>query len=409
MLELLNHYKTAVKHPISRDLLLTTKAMKNILKNTFVTLLMMCPVLTVCAQKQNEVTLKMGDPAPELQYSKWIKGKPVVTSLDGDQVYVLEFWATWCGPCKKAMPHLTELQRKYKGKVRFIGVNVWENQGEGKEKPYDSYLPKITAFVKGNSANMGYSVVADNNAQYMADHWLKASGQDGIPASFIVKNKQILWIGHPMNLDSVMTTVLAGTYNIQAYKPIYDSLRAQQRKANPLLALKPLMNAIAAKNYPLAIAECDSIKAKWPVMASNLDNVRFVVTLQFMSEKEAISFAKKWEQYDKDAYGAVVAAIIQPDLDTIVSKSTYLWAAKNYEANYTSRYPKYAWYSGLAACYAKAGDFNTAVSDEEKALDESKSALSGGTDKKVTEKTVGQMQSDLEAYKAGKLPGKHKL
>jgi thiol-disulfide isomerase/thioredoxin len=381
--------------------------MKNILKSTAVIFLSMCSVFTVFAQKQDGITLKMGDPAPELQYSKWIKGEPVVTSLDGDQLYVLEFWATWCGPCKAAMPHITELQQKYRGKIRFIGVNVWENLGKSKEKPYNSYLPKITAFVKGNSANMGYSVVADNNAQYMADHWLKAAGQDGIPVSFIVKNKQVLWIGHPMRLDSALTVILAGSYNIQAYKPIYDSLNIRQQKARKEVeVLSPVFKAMGANNYPLIIAECDTIKAARPDFANFLDNIKFAVTLGHMSEKEAISFAEKWEQYDKDAYGGVVNTIIKPEFDTIVSKSTYLWAAKNYEGNYTPQYPKYLWYSGLAACYAKAGDFNTAASDAEKALDESKAALSAGTDKKVTEKTVSQLQSDLDAYKAGKLPGK---
>ncbi|HVU64861.1 MAG TPA: TlpA disulfide reductase family protein [Phycisphaerales bacterium] len=65
--------------------------------------------------------LIVGDPAPSLSIEKWIKGEPV-TSFEKGKVYVVEFWATWCGPCKASMPHITDLQKQYKGKVTFIGV-----------------------------------------------------------------------------------------------------------------------------------------------------------------------------------------------------------------------------------------------------------------------------------------------
>ena len=56
---------------------------------------------------------------------KWLKGEPV-SAFVGGRVYVVEFWATWCGPCKRAIPHLTGLQQKYRADVTVIGVSVWE-------------------------------------------------------------------------------------------------------------------------------------------------------------------------------------------------------------------------------------------------------------------------------------------
>src|SRR5262249_36414263 len=67
-----------------------------------------------------EVTLKVGDPAPQLKADKWLQGGEV-KAFEPGKVYVVEFWATWCGPCISAMPHLAQLQEHYKDKVTFIG------------------------------------------------------------------------------------------------------------------------------------------------------------------------------------------------------------------------------------------------------------------------------------------------
>ena len=53
----------------------------------------------------------LGDPAAPLTIKDWVKGKPA-NVRDGKAVYVVEFWATWCGPCRVSIPHLTELQKR---------------------------------------------------------------------------------------------------------------------------------------------------------------------------------------------------------------------------------------------------------------------------------------------------------
>ena len=57
--------------------------------------------------------LSVGDPAPKLQTGKFVQGEPVSEFSPGT-AYVVEFWATWCAPCKESIPHLNEIYSKYK-------------------------------------------------------------------------------------------------------------------------------------------------------------------------------------------------------------------------------------------------------------------------------------------------------
>ena len=65
-----------------------------------------------------------GSPAPAFTVDSFVRGTEVKT-LELGKVHVIEFWATWCGPCVASMPHLTELQ-KQNPDVQFIGVAGFE-------------------------------------------------------------------------------------------------------------------------------------------------------------------------------------------------------------------------------------------------------------------------------------------
>src|SRR5262245_13119104 len=73
--------------------------------------------------------LKVGDKAPALAVDVWVKGDKV-EKFDNGKVYVVEFWATWCGPCIANIPHLGKVQKEFKEKgVTVIGVAGSERGG----------------------------------------------------------------------------------------------------------------------------------------------------------------------------------------------------------------------------------------------------------------------------------------
>ncbi|MDI9400735.1 MAG: redoxin family protein [Verrucomicrobiota bacterium] len=150
---------------------------------------------------------KIGDKAKPLNISEWVKGATAeapVDVTDGKNVYVVEFWATWCGPCRTSIPHLTELQKKYKDKgVVFVGVS-------------NETLEKVQPFVEEQGEKMDYIVALDKENLTNQDY-MRAYGRNGIPCSFIINKKgQIVWVGHPMTMDKPLEEIVAGTFDLAA-------------------------------------------------------------------------------------------------------------------------------------------------------------------------------------------------
>lgn len=153
--------------------------------------------------------INIGDPAPPLRVNNWIKGTPVHNFQKG-QIYVVEFWATWCRPCIAEMPHLSTLARKYKDSVTVLGINIFEAK--------TTSLSKIKAFVDSMAQHMDYSVaVADSN--FMENDWLRATGEIimGIPRVFIVDREgRLAWMGHPCdNFEGALSKIVSNTWNIK--------------------------------------------------------------------------------------------------------------------------------------------------------------------------------------------------
>ena len=149
---------------------------------------------------------ELGIPAPPLQIASWVKGTPVQPTLknSSNTIHVVEFWATWCGPCRKTIPYLTKLQQQFKDRgVRIIGIS-------------SETLPEIKPFVQRMGSQMDYAVAADADKATSIAYY-ELYGERGIPHAYVVDPQgRIAWQGHPMaGLDNVLEDLLAGTYSIE--------------------------------------------------------------------------------------------------------------------------------------------------------------------------------------------------
>ena len=131
----------------------------------------------------------VGKPAIEIKAGKWLNTKPLSLAGLKGKVVVIEFWATWCGPCRASIPHLKELNAKYASKGLTL-VSLTDERAEVAEP-----------FVKENGMN--YPIGTDSSTS-------EAYGVTGIPHAVVVgKDGKVVWEGHPMSgLDKAIETAL---------------------------------------------------------------------------------------------------------------------------------------------------------------------------------------------------------
>ncbi len=206
----------------------------------------------------------IGKTPPPWKVAKWVKGQPI-TEFEKGKVFVVDFWATWCGPCKAAIPHLTELSKQFEGKVEVIGVSISERQ---KDPSDTSYIDLVQQFVDKQGDRMAYRVAVDTPDKAMYTTWFKPTGTGGIPTAYIIDAKGLVaWtgIGDPKVVQRIVEAVLAGTFDPKQEAELQAKLEAeaQQRAAADIAKARESGNAADEKvpGYRAAMERGDTAAA----------------------------------------------------------------------------------------------------------------------------------------------------
>lgn len=130
------------------------------------------------------VAVAVGDTSKTVDLSSvsWVTENPPAAEDLTSSVRVIEFWATWCAPCKKQIPHINSLAKKYEDRnVIFIGLSV------------DRSIDEVRKFVKKKV--MSYNVGMDGGVSDSLD-------VSGIPKAFIISHEgKVVWSGNPADAE----------------------------------------------------------------------------------------------------------------------------------------------------------------------------------------------------------------
>jgi thiol-disulfide isomerase/thioredoxin len=208
-------------------------------------------------QAQRNKKIEVGSDAPPAVFegAKLISGAEP-TSFEEGKTYVIEFWATWCAPCRKSIPHLNELSKSLKRKgVTVIGISD--------EKP-----DVVASFVRKKGDGMSYTVIADPDGKYKKA-WMQAAGAKGIPTAFIVgPTGRIVYIGHPMedSFERILRLCSDGKYD----PTLYD-------QAQPLLV--GVEQSIKVRDWGMAHRQLDKAIEIDPWVFSHLMQRKYKLML----------------------------------------------------------------------------------------------------------------------------------
>ena len=332
-------------------------------------------------------SLTIGSVAPELDVEHWVqdgegKFKPV-TKFENNKVYVVEFWATWCGPCIASMPHIVEMQKAYADK----GVQIVSISDEDLET-VEGFLEKE---VKSRSSKKGesddtakdekpttykeltksYCLTTDPDGSSSKDY-MEAAGQNGIPCAFIVgKDQKIEWIGHPMSMDDVLEAVVEDKWDRAAFAEqmkkdqerqlLLTEITSAVRRGKIAVALTKIEKALESNQDPELGMQLKMMRVQLVLQdkdsADKLDTIVPEALKDYANRAELVNMIA-WTVYEKTEAG---------DLDNKSLISTCREAAQKAAEN-ASEESKAAILDTIAHLQFVEGDLKGALATQENAV-----------------------------------------
>ena len=138
-------------------------------KPHFVALLLGCVLAApVFAQQATIRLVRNPDPAPDFKLDT-LDGKPLSLAEYRNKVILLNFWATWCGPCRAEIPDLVELENKYKDRLQIIGLVVDDDDPDAIKKFVDQFAINYPVAIATDTLRMEYGGIPALPTSFLLD------------------------------------------------------------------------------------------------------------------------------------------------------------------------------------------------------------------------------------------------
>lgn len=150
------------------------------------------------AHAEGKLKIKEGDEFPIIKVSQFAgKGKVDMAKKLKGKVVIVDFWASWCEPCKIELPALAKLHKKYKGKLVVIGVNVDDNMNDAKSFLKDHPVAFDLVHDKGQKVSQELGI------QKMPTSFILSEGK-------VVKVHEAFRAGDDKKIDAEVKKILTG-------------------------------------------------------------------------------------------------------------------------------------------------------------------------------------------------------
>jgi thiol-disulfide isomerase/thioredoxin len=360
-----------------------------------------CSLAMSLSTAHSRVTLRVGDPAPKLAVMEWIKGEPVTTFQPG-KVYVIEFWATWCGPCQMVMPRLSALQNKYDGRLTVIGVDARETDEAS------GAVDVVRKFVAKKGDQMAYTVAMDDpKTRPVFNAWMTASGAYAIPTTFVVdRSGRIVWIGHPMTreeaeFNAAIEQALEGKNNLAAARSAQAELnRETATRLRDKKVFGTLDSLEKRKRYADIVVEDDRLLAEDPTRKPRVVWSKLAALLH-IDEARAFAYVKDTatdadfmkEEGSLEGYMNYAAKLVAAQDN--LSHTAYAYAVEHLSSDIAMHPNEPSNYRALAQAYYHLHDFKRAISTQQAAIQRAENQTNKG---EAEEFILGKLKETLALY-----------